>query len=176
MNKVSLISIFVIILSSCAPVLKKDIINKAIPIISLSELKRDPNLYKDKLFILGGIIANTTVTKNGSLIEAVYVPVDSKGYLKEVQYSDGRFLALYSGEKGLLDPLIYQPGRKITVAGKFIETRAGKIDEMDYIFPIFEIEEIYLWRETMSYYTPPPYTEWHYTSPYWWNYPWRRYP
>jgi len=50
---------------------------------SLSELNSAPVMFEGKLYILGGQIVNTRVTKDGSLIEAIYVPVDSRGYLKD---------------------------------------------------------------------------------------------
>ncbi len=162
-----------VVLLSCAPVLKHDLIQKGIFNFSMSELKENPDLNNGRLFILGGIIANTKVIKNGSLIEALYVPVDSRGYFRSSRAAGGRFLALYKG-KDILDPMIFREKREITLAAEFIGTRKGNIGEMDYIYPLFEIKEIYLWGETETYYyIGPPYPPWYY--PYWRHNPWRRY-
>jgi outer membrane lipoprotein len=163
MKKLYLIIFINIFIFSCVPVLNKDLMKSGVYTPHLSEIKESPVLNTGRLFILGGIIVKTTVTKEGSLIEAVFVPVNSWGYLKGYTTSNERFLALYRG-KGLLDPLIYNEKREITLAGEFIETRKGIIGEMEYDYPLFEIKEIYLWEEykETGYYSYPPY----YPQPY----------
>lgn len=155
--------------SSCAPVIRKDLMDAGIRDVPLSEVKKKPDLYAGKLFILGGIIANTKVTPEGSQIEALYVPVDSMGNLRE-SGRDGRYLALFPEESGMLDPVIYSSGKRITVAGEFMGTRLGEIDETKYVYPFFRIKEIHLWEERMYYY-PPPYYYPYYSSPYGWDSP-----
>jgi len=177
MRKLIFIIFSMLILSSCAPVLRQDIMDKAVREFSLSNLRNDPDPYKGKLFVLGGSIANTKITAAGSQIEALYIPVDSRGYLGDVELSstDGRFLAILPKEGGTLDPLIYRKGRDITLAGEFIGIRSGKIDEAEYIYPVFKIVQIYLWkeREYYPYYYPYPYF-YSYPYPYWWYDPWWR--
>lgn len=165
-----LLSLLVILtVLSCAPVLRREILKTGIRDVPISDIRNHPDSYRGKLFILGGLIVNTKFIEEGSQIEALYVPVDSRGYLKDVELSNGRFLAIYPKEKGLLDSLIYRKERQITLAGEFIEIRSGKIGEMEYAYPVFEIIEIYLWKEREAYY--PDY--WNYYYPYWWD-PWWR--
>src|SRR4030042_2493375 len=171
MKRYCFIILFVLValyLLSCAPVIRKDLMNIAIREMSLADIKRSPELYKGKLFVLGGIIVNTKASNEGSLVEAIYVPVNSRGYLQEVGSPHSRFLALFPKESGLLDPMIFQREREITIAGEFIGTREGKIDEMDYVYPLFKIKELYLWEERKDYYVIPPYYE---PYPYWWDRP-----
>lgn len=164
---------------SCAPVLRKDIMNAGIRDVPLSEVKKNPDTYMGKLFIFGGIIVDTKGTAEGSLIEAIYVPVDSKGKLRSVGTLQTRFLALFPKKDGLLDPMIFSRDRKITLAGEFAGIREGKIDEMPYGFPYFIIKELYLWKQREYYpyhyyYEPYPYYWWSYPGwgpwwrPYWW--------
>lgn len=143
----------------------------------LSGIKENPVSNKGRLFILGGIIVRTTVTKDGSLIEALFVPVTGRGYLKSYRTENGRFLALFKGRE-ILDPLIFQEKREITLAGEFIGMRKGTIDEMEYSYPFFEIKEVYLWPERverMDYYYwnphlyPPDYYRYRHYDPW---YPW----
>lgn len=166
------------ILISCAPVLRQDLMNQGIFNMQLSEIKRNPVRYKGRLFIFGGIIVETTVKENGSLIEAIYVPVTSRGYLKSLKTSDGRFLALYQG-KNILDPLIFREKREITLAAEFVGLRKGKIGELEYTYPFFDIKQIYLWEEIEQedyryrYRYPPYYPPWYYRRGYpdpWWRY------
>lgn len=160
---------------SCAPVLRKDVMDASIRDFPLSDMRQVPGKYTGKLFVLGGVIISSKATAEGSLIEALYVPVDAGGYLQETGRTYGRFYALFPRESGLLDPIIFRKDRQITFAGEFLGIRQGKIDEMDYGYPLFRIREIYLWEERNVYYIPPPYYE---PYPPWWghHYWWRGYP
>ncbi len=164
---------------SCAPVLRKDYMDTGIRDVSLSEIKQNPETYKGKVFILGGIIVSTRVTEEGSLIEAIYLHADSRGYPEDG--ANGRYLALYPRENGIMDPQIYRKGRRITLAAEFADTRQGKIDDAKYVYPLFVIRDFYLWDEKTYYY--PAYNYPYYYDPYWWGaaYPywwpyWRPYP
>lgn len=173
MKKICLISFVVLTLAACSPVLNRDVMDRGIRDVPFSGLREAPDAYQGKLFILGGLIVESRFTEKGSQIEALVVPVDSLGYLRSAERSQGRFLAVYPKARGLLDPLVYSKGREITVAGTFIEARKGKIDEMEYVYPVFEIKEIYLWEERRDYYPMPyryPYYDpWGrpYANPYW---------
>jgi len=160
---------------SCTPVIQEEFMKAGSISVPLSDMSENAGPYKGKLFILGGLIAETKATKRGSLIEAVYIPVDSRGYLKATDRSMGRFLAYYPKERGLLDPLIYKKGKAITVAGEFTGTQKGKLDEMDYTYPLLEIKDIYLWpeRSASAYWSYPSYYPfWYYPYPYQWYGPW----
>lgn len=176
MKKIGFIYVILLMtLISCAPVFKREIMDTALIDVPLSSIRQNPDAYRERVFILGGLIVSTKITEKGSLIEAVYVPVDSLGYLKDIKHANGRFLALFPKENGLLDPFIYRQGREITVAGKFIEVQTRKIDEIQYAYPFFEIIGIHLWEEKKEYYIAPPY--YYYPYPYWRYDPWwRHYP
>ena len=131
--------------------LDKGLLDRAPGSSSLSHLVETPEVFKDHLFILGGVIVETKLTEKGSQIEALFIPVNASGYLRDSSRHQGRFLAFYSRSKGMLDPLIYKKGREITLAGDFVEVRKGKIDEMEYAYPVFEIRQIYLWEEYQDY-------------------------
>jgi outer membrane lipoprotein len=71
--------------------------------------------------------------------------------------------------------MVYKKGREVTLAGEFVEARKGKIDEMEYVYPVFEIREIYLWEERTGYYPPnyyyPYYDPFFYGPPFMYG-PW----
>ncbi|OPY69918.1 MAG: Outer membrane lipoprotein Slp family protein [Syntrophorhabdus sp. PtaU1.Bin050] len=173
MKRLVFVVLAFLILSSCTSVLRKDLMERGVRNFSLDQLVRNPEPYKGKLFILGGIIAETTLTETDSVVNALYVPIDFAGYPKDVK-PNGRFLALYPKERGILDPLIYGMHRKITVAGIFTGTEPGKIGQMNYIFPVFRVEEMYLWEKSESYpwcaYGPYPYRDPCYWGSPWWPY------
>ncbi|MGE5894146.1 MAG: Slp family lipoprotein, partial [bacterium] len=178
MKKIVLI-LLTFLLFACTPVIHREFLDEAVRDVSLSQLEQEQDLYKGKLFVIGGIIVKTKATNEGSLIEAIYVPVNNRGYLKDVESPSKRFLALFPKAAGFLDPAVYSKGRQVTIASEFVEMRPGKIDEMDYPFPFFTIKQIYLWPEERYYYGAPPYPYWYdpwypYTPyyPYGWYDPW----
>ncbi len=185
MSKLAPLFIVSLLFLSCAPVLNENLMREGRYMPSLSDLKQNPDLYRGNTFILGGIIVKTSITKEGSLIEALYVPVNTRGYLKSLQTGTGRFLAIYKN-RDILDPLIFEEKREITLAGEFVRTQSSKIGEADYVYPLFSVREIYLWpekRERDYYYPPyPPYPPYPYYRP-WYDYrrqhdpfyPWRYY-
>ncbi len=172
-----IITAALLVLFACSPVLNRELMDQGARDVPFSRLRETPEAYKGKLFILGGLIVETRLIEKGSQIEALSVPVDSHGYLKDTGRSNGRFLAVYPRSKGLLDPLVYKRGREITLAGEFVEARKGKIDEMEYVYPVFEIREVYLWEVQRDYYWPayyyPYYDPFYYRSPFLYD-PWGR--
>ena len=174
MKRLIAIGLVSLLVASCAPVLDRQLMREGQRNVSFDELRSNPDAYKGKLFILGGLIVETRFAEQGSQIEVLAVPIDSSGYLKEYERSSGRFLAIYPKSKALLDPLVFKRGREVTLAGEFREIRKGKIDEMEYEYPVFEIRQIHLFEE-QQYYNMYPYPYYpYYPYPYWYPYwgPW----
>ncbi len=145
--------------------------------VSIPAIQENQNLYKGRLFLLGGIILNTQVTDEGSLVYAIYVPVDSEGTPMPLQAAGGRYIALWPKSYGTLEPSIYKKNLEITVAGEFVGLRKGKLDKADYDYPVFRIEQIYLWHGEQ--YAPAYYYPYYYYAPYYsypYNYPYYNYP
>lgn len=153
-----------LLLTSCAPVFREEIMKNATLNPSLAKLNEQSLMNEGKLYVFGGKIINTRVTKDGSLIEAIYVPVNSRGYLKDYMQSI-RFLALLPKEKGILDPMIFGKNREITIAGIYKGIRTETLDEIRYPYAYFEIVDFHLWEERVYYEPAYPY-------PYWWYDPW----
>ena len=172
MKRASFIVIGLFLLVACAPVLNRELMRDGTRNIPPSQIRANPDAYKGQLFIFGGVVAETRVTAMGSQIEGIYFPVDSYGYLKDRESADGRFLALYPQTRGMLDPLIYKRGREITIAGIFVGNRAGKIEEMEYSYPVFEIRQIHLWELRQVNYMVPAYP--YYSYPHGGYDPWWR--
>lgn len=155
MRRFAAIIITAVVLMGCAPVLSGDLMRQGARNIPLRQVRENPAAFKGRLFILGGVIVETRLTDKGSMVEFLAVPVDSYGGLKFRSYSEGRAMALYPKARGILDPVIYRKGRKITFAGALLDIQSGRIDEMEYLYPVFEIQELYLWEEMTEYYVCP---------------------
>ena len=153
-------------LLSCAPVISRDLMDTGIRNVTLSEVIQKPDLYRGKLFILGGVIVNTSVTPEGSLIEAYYVAVDSQGYL--TGGAGERYFAILPKNSGALNPQTYRNGKRITVAAEFVRVREDILNKSGHPDPFFEVRQIYLWEERPNDYRYPPGFYWRY-GPTWWE-------
>jgi outer membrane lipoprotein len=174
MKRTASILLLALAVAACAPMLSKEYMREGSRDVPMRKMAIEPDAYKGKLYILGGLIVNTRLVEQGSEVEALYVPVDSSAYLLEGSRMEGRFLALFPKANGYLDPMVFKKGREVSIAAEFTETRKGKIDEMEYLYPVFTIRQIYLWPQD-RYYAPyyPPYPGY---PPYWYDRWGRPYP
>ena len=155
--------------ASCAYVISKDVRKQAVKGVSYSMMKENIGIYNGSVFIFGGFIAKSLSNAEGTWLEIVQNPTDKYGNITSTDFSEGRSLALY---KGHLDPLIYEKGRLLTIAGELTGTQKGSIGQMEYTYPIFTIKEVYLWQEQTAYfpydYNYPPSNPWGYDPWRWW--------
>lgn len=156
------------LVSSCAPVISKQLRQQVDKSLSFGLLSADPENYKGKIVILGGVIIQTTPKPGETKVEIVQKNLDFFNEPENEDKSDGRFLVRADG---FLDPEIYKKDRKITVAGEVIGSETRKLDELDYRYPVVKAMEMKLWPKPRP--MPPPYY-WgypYYWGPYYWG-PW----
>jgi outer membrane lipoprotein len=172
--------VLAVALASCTPVLSRDLIAQGTREFSPAQLVQTPEMFKDRLYIFGGVIVDTKLREDGSEIEGIFVPVDRWGHLKDPAEYHGRFIAIYPRSRGVLDPMVYRTGRQVTLAADFSGVRKGTIDQMEYSYPVFIVRQLYLWdryAEYPGYYYGPyypyyyPYYPYYYPYPYYYN-PW----
>lgn len=184
MKRVCLSLIALLVLSSCAHVISQDLRSQALD-VPFEAVRANVLRYNGSIFIWGGFIVETKTQDGDTWVEVVQNPIDRQGNVINTDVSGGRFLARY---KGYLDPLIYEAGRKVTVAGVLQGSRKKSLDGADYLYPVLEVLEIYLWQEEKPYYYEPYYYDPYYDPfyydpffrhrrpyPYWRYDPWWRY-
>ena len=136
-------------LLGCAHVISQELRERADKEMSFTALLKDPDRYVGRFVILGGIIASSANTEEGTYIEVVQNPLDFRGRPEYTDISGGRFLILY---EGYLDSAIYSQGKEVTVAGEVIGKRVRPLGEMQYTYPLIKSSEIHLF--TPSYGIP----------------------
>jgi outer membrane lipoprotein len=147
-------------------VISKETRTQAVKDVPFRIVKENIEKYKGSVFIWGGFIVRTRNTPEGTFIEVVQNPIDRYGSIVDTDISEGRFLALH---KKYLDPLIYEKGRLITVAGTLIDSKKITRKKVEYVYPVLEVKELYLWKEEPIYL--PYYRYWD-LYPFWWHDPW----
>jgi len=151
-------------LTGCASVISKQLREQVARELTLSVAAKDPGAHKGQTVLWSGVIISAVNLKEGTMLEVLQKPADMRGRPKDVDESDGRFLALYPG---YLDVAIYNGGRKVTVAGEVQGKRIQPLGEIDYTYPLISAKEIHLWpveKKDRVYYPCP---SWHY--PWWYG-------
>ena len=155
-------------LIGCAPVISKQLRKQVTKELTLDLVLKDPEAYKGKTVLWSGVIIRSVNLKEGTMIEVLQKPADAQGKPRDVDNSEGRFLAL---KTGYLDAAIYNGGRKITIVGEIHGKKVQPLGEIEYIYPLIQVKEIHLWpmeKKGSVYYYPYPYLHypWWY-GPYW---------
>ncbi len=158
-----LLAAAVLVATGCAPVISSQIRKEAAVDIPFTEVVRNPDRYVGETFIWSGTIVETKNTPSGTEMKVLQHPADRQGRPRDVDVSEGRFLAL---DRRYLDPSIYSSGREVTVAGRLVGSEVRPLGEIQYTYPLVEVEEIHLWpRRVERYYVYPPYPRSH----WWWH-------
>jgi len=135
------VSLLLSLVPGCAHVVSDDLrrqVNEGIPVASLFE---NPEDYKGEIVVLGGAIAGSRNTNEGTYIEVVEKELDYQGRPKYSDETHGRFIVLHYG---FLDTAIFSTGRYITVAGEVIGKRIQPLGEINYSYLFIKSRELYL--------------------------------
>jgi outer membrane lipoprotein len=165
-----LIALIALTVGGCGHVISETVRRQVRAEVPFSELRADPEAYKDRTVILGGELLSTRNSQEGTLLEVLQRPLNSYERPLFTDRTDGRFMVLCTQ---YLDAAIYAKGREITVAGRVLGLRKGQIGEMEYSYPFISCLEIHLWPEPVpQQYEPYPWWYWDpFWAPwYWWPY------
>ncbi len=129
------------LLISCAHVISKETRQKVDLNLTPEDVFKNPDAYKGRAVILGGIIVSLKNTDEGTYIEVLQNPLDYRGRPRDIDRSQGRFIIFH---KGYLDTAIYSSGKRITVAGVISGKTIRPLGEIQYTYPLIKSIEIRL--------------------------------
>ncbi|MDN5849978.1 MAG: Slp family lipoprotein [Nitrococcus sp.] len=133
----------------------------------LAQVHANPSDYRGLTARWGGTIIEVENREQETVLLIMGRPLDDEGMPQVEAASPGRFMAKI---KGFLDPVIYSPGRLVTVAGTIVGSESRKIGSYSYRYPVLAGKDYYLWPklpQAVRYNTC--YTGFCYGSPF---YPW----
>lgn len=102
---------------------------------------KDPDRYKGKTVILGGMIVSSKNTDEGTYVEVLQKPLDARGRPKYTDTTYGRFIILH---EGYLDTAVYSMGREMTLAGEIRGKLVRPLGDVDYDYLFLKSRELYL--------------------------------
>ena len=106
------------------------------------QVAQSPEKYSNSEVVWGGRIVQVKVFAEHSEIELLAYPLDSSQRPKANDSGSGRFIAVMAG---YAEPLDYPTGALMTVDGKLNGSRAGKVGEADYVFPLVTVAQSHVW-------------------------------
>lgn len=139
--------LFALSLSGCAHVISQELRQKVDKELTPISLFKEPDVYKGRIVMLGGIIISSINTEEGTYIEVLQIPLDYRGRPEDRDLSHGRFIIFY---EGYLDTAIYTRGREITVAGEVIGKRVRPLGEIQYSYPLIKATELHLFKPPLG--------------------------
>jgi len=106
------------------------------------QVAQTPERFAGGDVIWGGRIVQVVNLADHSEVELLAYPLDSSQRPKANDTGNGRFIALLPG---YAEPLDYPAGAMMTVSGKLNGSRAGKVGEADYVFPLVSAAQSHVW-------------------------------
>ncbi|TCP93457.1 outer membrane lipoprotein [Cricetibacter osteomyelitidis] len=130
-------------------------------ITNIKKIEADDYACQCKPVRLGGKVLSATALQHQTKLEILSYPV-SKFSAKPVidAMSDGRFISYV---KGFVDPEAVKE-QYVTVSGKLKKPETGKIDQVNYQYPVVQADQFKQWRLAQEYYYD--YNDWDYWG-YW---------
>jgi outer membrane lipoprotein len=147
----------------CTHVISEPLRQQAQPVVAFAELRANPEALKGRTVILGGEILQTNNLREGTRVEILQRPLSDSEMPRLTDTTGGRFMAFC---KEYLDPAVYAPQRRITVAGQVLGSYTGKVGEVDYIYPLILCEETHLFPSAGAEFRRYAAYPWWYGDPY----------
>jgi outer membrane lipoprotein len=125
--------------------------------VTFDKLQADPAAFVGKLLILGGTIAEISGVKQGTVIEVIQRDLDYWGKPERTEQTAGRFSISHPKQ---LDPMVYAPGRAVTVAGEVLKPGSQALGSRRDDYPVLLMKELKLWeRERPSSWERPQWID-----------------
>lgn len=144
--------------------------------VTFRQLRASPDSYVGRTVMFSGVAMKSRRVKDHTEIEVLQLPTDEGMPSDRRSQSDGRFIAIKSGE--FLDPAVIEKGTPLTVIGEVKGATTKAMDEGEYVYPMIEIKHLVDWEDVRSRdrdrpysgygygYYGYPYSPFYYGSPY----------
>ena len=108
--------------------------------LTFTRLREDPDAYRGKLVLVGGIVVTVTRSQEGAILDVEEHRLDSRELPDQVVPSRGRFLATTAEH---LDPAQFKPGALVTMMGEVKGKRVQTTQGGEYSYPLIAVREIH---------------------------------
>ncbi len=137
------LAIVLLLLPACAtPAISPAVMQQVDKNLTYGILAADPDAHQGQTALLGGTIVKTTPKPGETEIEVIQKELTADGEPVISDKSAGRFLVVVDR---FLDPDIYKPDRRLTVAGEVKGAVVRQLGETDYRYPVLVAKDLHLW-------------------------------
>jgi len=98
--------------------------------------------YRARVVEWGCVILGATNLRERTELKVLAYPLDRDGRPETDRSALGRFIAV---NKGYLETADYAAGRRVTLSGRVMDVREGRVGEADYRFPVVSVDDLRLW-------------------------------
>lgn len=151
-HHLTVFALLMTILCGCAHVMSEQGLKQVDQSIEFPELKKKPEQYAGKRVLLGGVISGTRSSGDVLMLEVIQLDLLKNGIPDELSHSGGRFMVISSE---LVDPVIYRPGKLVTMIGEVKGVVVQKLESVDYPYPLVSVRELRLFRPSEPFPTYP---------------------
>jgi outer membrane lipoprotein len=155
MNALGAMFGLLLFLQGCSYAISPELVARTDKTLSFEKLRDDPDSFKGKTVILGGTVVRLAASPTGAVIELVQKPLDYWGKPRRTNESGGRFLVRSPRP---LSPLIYGPGRELTVAAE-VEGLGKAIENDAAYYPLLLARELKLWEPQQKTWDKPQWID-----------------
>jgi len=139
-------------LQSCTYAISPAYLEKSDKAFSFEKLQDEPASAQGKLLILGGTIVQTSILKEGTLLEVTQKALDYWGKPIRTNRTGGIFFILHPG---FLNTMLAVPGVDITVAGEVLGNGSSVLDNIQYNHSVLLSKELKLWEQERPSWNQP---------------------
>jgi starvation-inducible outer membrane lipoprotein len=147
MNKFTVVLGITLLIQGCTYAISPELADQADRTVSFEQLLADPDLYKGKILILGGVIEQVTRKPQGVLIRLAQKPLDYWGKPVRTSRSGGWFLLFH---RNVIDNVVYFPGREITAAAEVAGTKLAVLGDQEFSDPVLVVKEVAFWERQQA--------------------------
>ena len=116
--------------------------------ISFTDLRSSPDHYVGRTVLFGENVIMSHRVKDRTEIEILQLPMVARMPSAQRTQSEGRFIAVRSGE--FLDPAVMERDAPLTIVGEVKGAVTKPLDGGEYQYPVLEIKQIINWKELQS--------------------------
>ncbi len=135
-------SIAVLALTACSPPFSRELLDRVDQKISYADLQKEPERFRGKYLMLGGVIVEAKNLKAGTQLEVLQQPLDGRGRPILSDETGGRFLVV---TEQFLDTAVFHRGREVTVIGEAAGQQTQPLGQIEYRYPVLNAKDVHLW-------------------------------
>lgn len=148
LHRLAILGLVAVILAACAYPISKETRSTLSPGVTFATVSENPSAFIEQRIMVGGVVIAHQSEDDSSLLEVMEWQLNRFGEPTYLDDSARRFL-VRSAEK--LDPVLYEPGTMVTLAGTVLGQEERVFEEQKVLYPLLDLVEIHLWRSPFRY-------------------------